>query len=55
MHQQYVAYNKDMWIGEVGGFTCLLTFLHMAVVWILMFIYRRVRPEMPAKRINDES
>jgi len=42
---QYIPYTVNNWIGEVGGFTCLLTFLHTAVLWIFMAIYRKVRDE----------
>jgi len=54
VHTQYLNYTVDMWIGEVGGFTCLLTFLHTAVLWIFMLIYRRIKPEQPQMRLNDE-
>jgi len=53
IHQEYVAYNVDNWIGEVGGFTCLLTFLHMAVLWIIMAIYRQAKPESRANKLNE--
>lgn len=35
----------DQWIGEVGGFACLLTFLHKAIMWIVMLILIKVKPK----------
>jgi len=35
---QFTVYTPDNWIGEVGGFTCLLWFLHWAVVNIIVGI-----------------
>jgi len=52
VNQQFLAYNVDMWIGEVGGFTCLLTFLHYAVLCIVIAIYRRITNE--PVRFNDQ-
>jgi len=35
---QYYVYTPDNWIGEVGGFTCLMWFLHWAVLNIIVGI-----------------
>jgi len=32
---QYYSYTVDIWIGEVGGFACLMLFLHMAVMFLI--------------------
>jgi hypothetical protein len=41
---QYYAYTVHQWIGEVGGFACLLIFLHRTVVFLIMFIVHRRYP-----------
>jgi len=52
--QEYIPYTVDNWIGEVGGFTCLLTFLHCAVLWIFMAIYRKIKNEPVMMRTEDK-
>jgi len=47
--QVYYVYAVDNWIGEVGGLSALLFFLHQAFVFIVMtiaiFIYQRKYPD----------
>jgi len=43
INQEYYVYTPDNWIGEVGGFACLLWFLHWAVTNIILLIVRKVR------------
>lgn len=41
---EYYIYTPDQWIGEVGGFACLMMFLHRAVMFIIMFIAKKASP-----------
>jgi len=52
---QYYAYGPNNWIGEVGGFACLMLFLHRAVLFIIGFIIMRVHPSQPSTRLNDNN
>jgi len=54
VNQQYIPYTVNNWIGEVGGFTCLLSFLHIAVLWIFMAIYRQIKKEPVSIPLGSE-
>jgi len=54
INKQYRPYTPNMWIGEVGGFACLFTFLHLAAVFIIMFIFKKVKQEPVSARFQDE-
>jgi len=41
-NNQYYVYNRNNWIGEVGGFVCFLYFIHLAVTYITITIVARV-------------
>jgi len=43
--KEYFAYTVQMWIGEVGGFACLFTFLHLAALFLFMLVYRALSKE----------
>jgi len=54
VNKQYRPYTPDMWIGEVGGFACLFTFLHFAAMFLVMLVYRQLRKEPVSSRFQDE-
>jgi len=54
VNKQYRPYTPDMWIGEVGGFACLFTFLHYAALFLVVFVYRQVKKEPVSSRFQDE-
>lgn len=39
--QEYYYYTIYNWFGEVGGFSCLMIFLHRAVLWIAVQLAKR--------------
>jgi len=43
VNQEYYVYTPDNWIGEVGGLTCLLYFLHWVVTGTLLFAIGKIR------------
>jgi len=43
INQEYYVYTPNNWIGEIGGFVCLLWFLHWVVTNILLFIILKVK------------
>jgi len=51
--QQYYAYTPNNWIGEVGGFACLMLFLHKAVCYVIGAIAQKVHPGNPSVRLNN--
>jgi len=53
VNQQFLNYTVDNWIGEVGGFACLLSFLHYFLVWVIIAIYRRSK-EVQKKKLKKK-
>jgi len=53
----YYPYTPDQWIGEVGGFACLMIFLHQAFVFGVMSIISLIIREdrRPASRLKDDA
>jgi len=58
---EFYAYSKDNWIGEVGGFAALMLFLHGTLVFLVMSIvgriYKRAHGDtnpVPKARLHDE-
>jgi len=54
---EYYAYTVDQWIGEVGGFACLMIFLHHSFVWLVMTIISLIIKEdkRPSTRLKDDA
>jgi len=50
---QYYAYTPDNWIGEVGGFVCLFTFLHHAFMFIVSIVVNRWKPKAHFTQMKD--
>jgi len=43
VNQEYYVYTPDNWIGEVGGLTCLLWFLHWFVTSVIILAVRKMK------------
>jgi len=41
---QYYPYTVHNWIGEVGGFACLLTFIHFVIIAFVNLVLRKLKP-----------
>jgi len=55
---EFYTYTVDIWIGEVGGFACLMTFLHQAVMFLIQLGLCVARPNRggagKGKRLEDD-
>jgi len=49
---EYYPYTIHNWIGEVGGFACLMTFIHFTIIIILTLILMKLTP---APKPNTDS
>jgi len=56
-YKEYYPYTPDQWIGEVGGFACLMIFLHQTFVFLVMSVVSLlIREERrPVNSLKDDA